>query len=228
MGEHMELKQDIFSSFCTGQHLVDKQNHERYESTPGYVFDTLCQELGFMTLAKIDEKTSSFVYALHSPEIIWGFIRMDMPRLNPLDVLTSQSHTRHIWQVSTREDMRGWGFFRTAMGAIVEAAEEAGIFLHGISSPFLLKWPDIDTAEQFLWFIENENKFFGEQKSWKEQKNQSRRLLKKYEEFGFCKFRYPQGNGFRNRWKRNNSGFGYLPSGCNETVKETLEDYLRC
>ena len=75
--------------------------------------------------------------------------------------------------------MRGWGFFKTAMGAIVEAAEEAGIFLHGISSPFLLKWPDIDTAEQFLWFIENENKFFGEQKSWKEQKNQSRRLLKK-------------------------------------------------
>ena len=114
------------------------------------------------------------------------------------------------------------------MGAIVEAAEEAGIFLHGISSPFLLKWPDIDTAEQFLWFIENENKFFGEQKSWKEQKNQSRKLLKKYQEFGFCKFRYPQGNGFRNRWKRNNSGFGYLPSGCNETVKETLEDYLRC
>ena len=181
-----------------------------------------------MTLAKIDEKTSSFVYALHSPEIIWGFIRMDMPRLNPLDVLTSQSHTRHIWQVSTREDMRGWGFFKTAMGAIVEAAEEAGIFLHGISSPFLLKWPDIDTAEQFLWFIENENKFFGEQKSWKEQKNQSRRLLKKYEEFGFCKFRYPQGNGFRNRWKRNNSGFGYMPAGCEATVKETLEDYLRC
>ena len=76
----MEMKQDIFSSFCTGQHLVDKQNHERYESTPGYVFDTLCQELGFMTLAKIDEKTSSFVYALHSPEIIWGFIRMDMAK----------------------------------------------------------------------------------------------------------------------------------------------------
>ncbi len=224
----MELKQDIFSSFCTGQHLVDKQNHERYESTPGYVFDTLCQELGFMTLAKIDEKTSSFVYALHSPEIIWGFIRMDMPRLNPLDVLTSQSHTRHIWQVSTREDMRGWGFFKTAMGAIVEAAEEAVIFLHGISSPFFLKWPDINTVDQFLWFIDNEKKFFGEQKSWKEQKRQSRRLLKKYEEFGFCKFRYPEGNGFRNRWKRNNSGFGYMPSACDETVKETLENYLRC
>ncbi len=52
--------------------------------------------------------------------------------------------------------------------------------------------------------------------------------MKKYEEFGFCKSRYPEGNGFRNRWKRNNSGFGYMPSACDETVKETLEDYLRC
>ena len=228
MGDHMELKQDIFSSFCTGQHLVDKQNHERYESTPGYVFDTLCQELGFMSLAKVDEQNQSFVYALHSPELIWGLVRIDWPRIAPMDVLTSQSHTRHIWQVSTSDAMRGWGFFKTAMEAIIEAADEAGIFLHGISSPFFLKWPDIDTVDQFLWFIENENKFFGEQKSWKEQKRQSRRLLKKYEEFGFCKFRYPEGNGFRNRWKRNNSGFGYLPSGCNETVKESLEKYLSC
>ncbi|MCP4123680.1 MAG: hypothetical protein GY751_18170 [Bacteroidetes bacterium] len=42
------------------------------------------------------------------------------------------------------------------MGAIVEFAEEAGIFLHGIRSPFFLKWPDIDTVYQFLWFIKNE------------------------------------------------------------------------
>jgi hypothetical protein len=153
---------------------------------------------------------------------------MDWPRIAPMDVLTSQSHTRHIWQVSTREDMRGWGFFKTAMEAIIEAAEEANVFLHGISSPFFLKWPDIDTAEEFRWFLDNEKKFFGEQKTWKEHKNQSRRLLKRYEEFGFCKFRYPQGNGFRNRWNRNNAGFAYMPSECDETVKETLEKYLSC
>ena len=224
----MELKRDVFNQFCTGQELTDRQRQESYETTPGFTFDTLCQEFGFMTLAQIDEDTHSFVYALHSPELIWGYIRMDWPRVAPLDVMTSQSHTRHIWQVSTREDMRGWGFFKTAMEAIIEAAEEANVFLHGISSPFVMKWPDIDTSKQFLWFIDNERKFFGEQKTWKEQKRQSRGLLKKYEEFGFCKFRYPQGNGFNNRWKRNNAGFAYMPTECNETVKDTLKNYIAC
>lgn len=54
MGDHMELKKDIFSSFCMGQELTDKQRQEHYEATPGFVFDSLCQEFGFMSLAKID------------------------------------------------------------------------------------------------------------------------------------------------------------------------------
>ena len=124
--------------------------------------------------------------------------------------------------------MRGWGFFKLAMEAIIEAAEEAGIFLHGVSSPFHLKWPEINNSEEFLWFIRNERKFFGDQRSWKDTKSKSRKLLRKYEEYGCCRFRYPQGNGFSRRWMRNNAGFGYLSSNCDETVSKTLEEYLSC
>lgn len=228
MGKDMKKKTDIFSSFCTGQALIEQQKQDRYESTPGFVFDSLLQECPFMTLADIDEESRSFVYALHSPEVIWGLARFDMAVLPPLGQLAAQSHTRHLWQISTREDMRGWGLFSTAMDKIVEVAEEAGIFLHGISSPFILKWPDIQTEEDFLWFLKNERKFFAEQKTWQETKSKSRKLLKKYQEFGFCKFRYPSGNGFKRRWMRDHAGFGYMSSSCDEEVRQTLERYLTC
>ena len=224
----MKKTHDVFSSFCTGQALMDQQRQEHYESTPGFVFDSLLQECPFMTLADIDEESRSFVYALHSPEVIWGLARFDMAVLPPLGQLAAQSHTRHLWQISTREDMRGRGFFNIAMEKIVEVAEEAGIFLHGISSPFILKWPDIKTGEDFLWFLDNERRFFADQKGWKETKNKSRKLLKKYQEFGFCKFRYPSGNGFKRRWMRNHAGFGYMSSTCDEEVRQTLEQYLTC
>ena len=224
----MKKTHDVFSSFCTGQALMDQQRQEPYESTPGFVFDSLLQECPFMTLAEIDEESRSFVYALHSPEVIWGLVRFDMATLPPLNPLAAQSHTRHLWQISTREDMRGWGFFNIAMEKIVEIAEEAGIFLHGISSPFILKWPDIQTEEDFLWFLKNERKFFAEQKTWQETKSKSRKLLKKYQEFGFCKFRFPSGNGFKRRWMRDHAGFGYMSSSCDEEVRQTLERYLTC
>ena len=228
MGSQMKMKNDLFSSFCTGQALMDQQKQERYESTPGFVFDSLLQECPFMSLAHIDEDSDSFVYALHSPEMIWGLARFDMAHLPPLDAMTAQSHTRHLWQISTREDARGLGFFNIAMEQIVEAAEEAGIFLHGISSPFILKWPNIQTGEEFLWFLKNERKFFAEQPSWKALKHKSKSLLKKYQDFGFCKFRYPSGNGFRRRWMRHQAGFGYMSSACDEEVRMTLEGFLSC
>ena len=224
----MKKTHDIFSSFCTGQALMDQQKQEQYESTPGCAFDSLLQECPFMTLAEIDEETKSFVYALHSPEVIWGLVRFDMATLPPLNPLEAETHTRHLWQISTREDMRGFGFFNIAMNKIVEVAEEAGIFLHGISSPFILKWPDIQTGEDFLWFLKNERKFFADQKGWKETKNKSKKLLKKYQELGFCKFRYPSGNGFKRRWMRNHAGFGFMSSTCDEEVRQTLEQYLTC
>lgn len=181
-----------------------------------------------MSLAHVDEESQSFVYALHSPDVIWGLLRLEMSVLCPLDQITSQSHTRHIRQISTREDFRGWGFFKIVMERLVEMAEESGVFLHGVSSPFILKWPDIDTSEEFIWFVENERKFFADHRSWKEQRNRSRKLLKKYQEYGCCRFRYPQGNGFARRWMRNNSGFGYMSSECDETVSKVLENYLSC
>ena len=151
-----------------------------------------------------------------------------MGLLRPFDLLTSHSHSRHIRQISTREDMRGYGFFKMAMESIVEVAEDAGIFLHGVSSPFHLKWPEINNSEEFLWFIRNERRFFGDQRSWKEMKSKSRKLLQKYVEYGCCRFRYPSGNGFARRWMRNNAGFGYLSSKCDEEMSRTLEAYLNC
>tara|TARA_B100000497_G_C7640268_1_gene384903 strand:- start:445 stop:1125 length:681 start_codon:yes stop_codon:yes gene_type:complete len=219
---------DFFSSYMTGEKIMNKQNQDRYESSPGCVFDTAINEVPFISLVDIDVKSKMASYALHSPELVWGLVRFDMGILRPLDSLTAQTHTRHLRQISTKEDMRGYGFFKIAMEKILEVAEESGIFLHGTSCPFILKWPEIENYDEMIWFLDNENKFFGDQRGWKEQKNKSRQLLKKYQEFGCCKFRYPSGNGFSRRWMRNNAGFGYMSSQCNGTVRETLENYLSC
>ena len=115
------------------------------------------------------------------------------------------------------------------MEIIIEAAEEAGILLHGISRPFHMKWPDeIRNSEEMLWFLENDHKYFSYVQNAKEEKRMSKRLLEKYREVGMCGFRYPHSNGFSSHEKRNRYGFAYLSSKAPETVRETLEPFLNC
>ena len=116
---------DYFSSFMTGEEMINKHNQERYESTPGYTFDYMLNEVPFISLVKVDDDTGICHYALHSPEIVWGLVRFDMGQLSPLDRLTSQSHCRHIRSISTKEDVRGFGFFKLAMEKIIEIAEDS-------------------------------------------------------------------------------------------------------
>jgi hypothetical protein len=115
------------------------------------------------------------------------------------------------------------------MEIIIEAAEEAGILLHGISRPFHMKWPEeIGNAEEMLWFLDNDHKFFSYLGNAKEEKRQSKRLLEKYREVGMRGFRYPHGNGFASHQKRNRYGFAYLSSNAPQTVRETLGPFLNC
>lgn len=218
---------DYFSSYCTGMAVMDRQHWQRYESSPGYKFDQLLNDHPALSLGKVCDRTTAMTWVCHSPEAVWGYFVTDTTHLKPLDNLSAQSYTRHLMAISTREDWRGWGFWRQTMGIIIEAAEEAGILLHGISRPFQMRWPEeIGNSEEMMWFLDNDHKFFSYLQNAKEEKRQSKRLLEKYREVGMCGFRYPPGNGFSSHEKRNRYGFAYLSSKAPPHVRETFKPFM--
>jgi hypothetical protein len=220
---------DYFSSYCTGMAVMDRQQWQRYEASPGYRFEQILNDHPVVSLAKVCDRTAAMTWVCHSPEAVWGYFVTDMTHLKPLDELTAKSCTRHLMAISTREDWRGWGFWRQTMEIIIEAAEEAGILLHGISRPFNMKWPEeIRNAEEMRWFLDNDHKFFSYLQSAKEEKRQSKRLLEKYGEVGMCGFRYPHGNGFSSHQKRNRYGFAYLSSKASPSMRMMVEPHLSC
>jgi GNAT superfamily N-acetyltransferase len=168
-------------------------------------------------------------WVAHSPEVVWGFFRTDLRTLKPLDDLESRCNTRHLMAISTREDWRGEGFWKMTMEIIIEAAEKAGIFLHGIARPFKMRWPEeIRNSAEMLWFLNNESKYFSYIQNSKEEKRQSKRLLEKYLRLGMCEFRYPPGNGFSSHEKRNRYGFGYLSEIAPAAIREIFGPSLGC
>ena len=220
---------DYFSSFCTGMAVLDRQNWQQYEASPGYKFDQALNDHPAISLAKVCDRTGAMTWVCHSPIVVWGYFVTDVTLLRPLDDLSSQSFTRHLMAISTREDWRGWGFWRQTMEIILEAAEQAGILLHGISRPFNMKWPEeIRNAEEMLWFLGNDHKFFSYVQNAKDEKRMSKRLLEKYREVGMCGFRYPPGNGFSSHQRRNRYGFAYLSSEAPQIVRETFEPFMNC
>jgi hypothetical protein len=88
--------------------------------------------------------------------------------------------------------------------------------------------PSIANSEDFLAFIRNVDCYFTPLMSWTKQKKASKDLLKKYLEVGFCRFRYPSGNGFHRRWTRENLGFAYLPQSLNPRIHARLRPSVRC
>ena len=219
---------DFFDSFLTGMKMTQEQSWRKYTQSIGYDFDRLLDEEPGISLVDACDLTHTMTWACHTSEAVWGFFRIDMIPLKPLDDQLAYSCTRHLKAISMREDWRGAGFWRMAMEIILNAAEKSGIMLHGISRPFVMKWPTITNAKEMKWFLDNEEKFFSYLPSDKEQKRQSKRLLEKYREVGCCGFKYPAGNGFSTSYKRNNFGFAYLSSEAPATVQEAIGPFLNC
>jgi hypothetical protein len=220
---------DLFSTFSTGVAVQDRWGWEQYKASPGYQFDRLLNESPMISLAKICEETRVMTWVCHAPDVAWGFFRTDCTSLKPLADLDAICNTRHLMAISTREDWRGEGFWKVAMQVIIETAEKAGIMLHGISRPFVMRWPDvIRNAEEMLWFLDNDHKFFSYIHSAKEEKRRSKRLLEKYQQVGMCGFKYPPGNGFSSHARRKRYGFAYLSTSASTCVKTVIEPYLTC
>jgi hypothetical protein len=203
-------------------HSTEESLRAIYESSPGYRFDLALEGTGFCSPASGD------YWCIHSRDTFFGYFVLDRVRLAPLTQEDSVLHTRHLRCISTTQDLRGVGLWSTVLAKMIELANRHGVFLHAISYPFQMHMPLIANSAEFLAFIQDEHNYFIPFMSWKKQKKASKDLLKKYLEVGFCRFRYPSGNGFHRRWTRDNLGFAYLPQSLNPTIHAKLRPSVRC
>jgi hypothetical protein len=190
-----------------------------YEASPGHHFDLALGDAGFCSPASGD------YWCIHNKDTFFGYFVLDRVRLAPLTLEESVLHTRHLRCISTRQDLRGVGLWSTVLTKMIELADLHGVFLHAISYPFQMEMPPVSSSEDFLAFIDNEDDYFIPLTSWKKQKKASKDLLKKYLEIGFCRFRYPCGNGFVRRWARDNLGIAVLPDSLEPTISRQLKPY---
>jgi hypothetical protein len=193
-----------------------------YEASPGHRFDLALEGSGFCSLASED------YWCIHSRDTFFGYFVLDRVRVAPLTQEDSVLHTRHLRCISTTQDLRGIGLWSTVLAKMIELADRYGVFLHAISYPFQMQMPSIANSEDFLQFIQNEDLYFKPLMSWARQKKASKDLLKKYLEVGFCRFRYPSGNGFHRRWTRDNLGFAYLPQSLKAAIHAKLRPSVWC
>ena len=189
-------------------------------NSPGHRFDLALEATGFCTLASGD------YWCIHSRDTFFGYFVLDRVRLAPLTQEESVLHTRHLRCISTTQDFRGIGLWSTVLSKMIELADQHAVFLHAISYPFQMEMPPISSSEGFLAFIQHENDYFVLLTSWKKQRKASKELLKKYLDVGFCRFRYPSGNGFIRRWVRGNLGFAYLPDTLEPSIRQALKPYV--
>ena len=190
-----------------------------YETSPGHHFDVALENAGFCSPASGD------YWCIHSRDTFFGYFVLDRPHLAPLTQDESILHTRHLRCISMMQDLRGVGLWSTVLTKMIQLADLHGVFLHAISYPFQMEMPPVSSSEDFLAFIQDEDEYFIPITSWKKQKKAGKDLLKKYLDAGFCRFRYPSGNGFIRRWARDNLGFAYLPDCLEPSIRQALKPY---
>jgi GNAT superfamily N-acetyltransferase len=200
----------------------EEQLQEIYMGTAGARFDAALADTGFVSYAGNND------WCVHSWDHVYGYMVLDHVPLLPLDDMDTLSNVRHIRAIATHPETRGAGIWSMVLTKMMSLAHEYGVVLHGISYPFLIEFPEMKNKEDFFEFRKHEEKYFRVIPSWTRQKKESKALLKKYVELGFCRFKYPKGNGFQKRWARDNLGFICLPEHTEPRVYESLLGHVSC
>jgi len=131
----------------------------------------------------------------------------------------------HIQCLCTQDDFRGVGVYSLLLSMLLRQADESGVFIYGHSRPFHISLPRLRNQEEASqWLRQGDGQH---EPSLKKDKMQAKALLKKYLQYGFCRF---DGTGVRcaNRfWKKMH--FGYRGASIeSESVSRFLDEHLIC
>lgn len=162
---------------------------------------------------------------LEKQSICLAYLRLNIVENTMVKCDEWRKHAVHIQCLCTQDDYRGTGAFPLLMSILLSQAEESGVFVYGHSRPFYISLPRItnhNDAERWIESAEGKH-----EASLKRDKIQSRELLKKYRECGFCRF---DGAGVRcgNRfWKKMHFGFRSSKMESSE-IGRFLDNHLHC
>jgi GNAT superfamily N-acetyltransferase len=216
------MKDFFETSMKRRSQLAEHELEKVYRMSAGAQFDAALADTGIVSFAGNND------WCVHSWDTVYGYMVLDHVPLMPLDDVDTLSSVRHIRAIATHPETRGSGIWSLVLTKMIELAHECGVVLHGVSYPFLMEFPELKNKEDFYEFRRNEQKYFRPIPSWSRLKRESQTLLRKYLELGFCRFRYPPGNGFQKRWARDNLGFICLPETVEPRVYYALESYVNC
>jgi len=131
----------------------------------------------------------------------------------------------HIHSIVVADEYRGAGTLGCICSLLIRAADENGVFLFGHARPFYAELPKLKSSVDIeAW---KPNAVSAHTTSLAREKKESKNLLRKYLEYGFCRF---DGHGIKmaNRFWKERS-FGYLGSGISDSeIGRFVIKHLAC
>ena len=158
-------------------------------------------------------------------EFLIGHVKIGICWNSYLPKSTCERYSLHIKQVVVNDSLRGCGVLAVICKRLIDAAESAGIFIGGVARNFCSSLPEIRNGSEYENYLRSNVSGYLSKK--REEFKKSKSLLKKYLEYGFCRF---DGAGFKmddRRWKK--YCFGFRGSGLEEVeMNDFLDHHLLC
>lgn len=198
-----------------------------------------------------ESPTWKFLNMMHDVKYFWSpdnrnfFLMQELWRDGPLDKVSTAvaaleicikentyvpfkewaSQTAEINWLCVNDEIRGCGTLGVVCQKLIEAAEEAGIFLYGFARNFNVELPKLETKEGVQqWLLNHQTSL---EPSLKKNKETSKALFQKYRNYGFCKYD-ATGFAMENRFFKKLS-FGYKSSKLQTgIVADFVDRHLKC
>jgi hypothetical protein len=152
-------------------------------------------------------------------------IKLITSTILPDNVMTQNA--AYLSALAIREDHRGIHNMPLINSLLIEAAEDAGIFLFGYARNYIIEIPVMQSVEDYnLWLDEGEKS--SHNIGFKKDFARAKKLLGAYLDQGYCRYDL-KGiyMGSNRKWKK--TGFGYRSSKIdNDMLNKHLDNHLSC
>ena len=152
-------------------------------------------------------------------------IKLATSTVLPNNVMTQ--NTAYLSALAIREDQRGINNMPIINSLLIQAAEDAGIFLYGYARNYIIEIPVMQSVDDYnTWLTEGEKS--SHHLGFKKDFARAKKLLGAYLDQGYCRYDL-KGiyMGSNRKWKK--TGFGYRSTKIdNDKLNQHLDIHLQC